>query len=73
MIYAIVIALLLVGCSSVDKIQTTKERYAGKTVFVYIFNDETQMWDRARKDTLQKADCSKIRLLINNDSADTEM
>jgi uncharacterized protein YceK len=63
MIYAIVIALLLVGCSSVDKIQTTKERYAGKRVYVYLFNQETQLWDRATAETLTKADCSMIRFL----------
>lgn len=65
--YALLIVILLTGCNSVEKIPSTKERYAGKTIFVYIFNDETQLWDRATKETLMKADCNKIHLLANQE------
>jgi hypothetical protein len=34
-----------------------------KFTYVYVFNDKTQLWDRARLEDLQKADCGKIRFL----------
>lgn len=43
--------LLLVGCESkINHINT-----------VYIFNDKTQLWDRARLDDLKNAKCESLR------------
>lgn len=65
MIYALLLVILLTGCNSVEKIPSVKERYAGKTIYVYIFDDKTQLWNRATVETLMKADCNKIHLLAS--------
>jgi hypothetical protein len=49
------------GCfsyNSVDKLPVQS-----KFAHVYVFNDKTQLWDRARLEDLQKADCGKLRFI----------
>jgi len=63
--YALIVFLFIVGCNSYEKKPSVVEQYNHKTIYVYVFNDDTQLWNRARADTLQKADCGKIRLLVS--------
>lgn len=38
-------------------------KFSNKTaeyVYMFVYNDKTQLWDRARKETLQSATCNKL-------------
>lgn len=39
----------------------------GKGIYVYVFNDKTQLWDRAREETLKNATCDKLHTYVKGE------
>lgn len=39
-----------------------------KSIFVYVFNDKTQLWDRAREETLKNATCDKLHTYVTGNA-----
>lgn len=35
-----------------------------KGIYIYVFNDKTQLWDRAREETLKNATCEKLHTYV---------
>jgi len=48
----------MIGC--VSKENTTRNYVPEKGVYLYVFNDTTQLWNRAREESLKNAACNKL-------------
>jgi len=49
--------------ASYDSYSMGEFKFSNKTaeyVYMFVYNDKTQLWDRARKETLQSATCNKL-------------
>jgi len=74
------VILTIIGCMGVIKVNNDRvfaeqnNLISGDVgrlmVRLYVFNDKTQLWDRAREETLKNISCDKLRgfgLPINDD------
>jgi|LakMenEpi03Aug12_release.lakeMendotaPanAssembly.Ray.scaffolds.fasta_scaffold4548951_1 hypothetical protein len=64
------IIFLVVGVfelSKADTLDRVRDKEKNDTsVFVYVFNDKTELWDKAREDTLKNATCEKLHMYVIN-------
>jgi len=65
-----VIIFLVVGVfelSKADTLDRVRDKEKNDTsVFVYVFNDKTELWDRASEETLKNATCEKLHTYVIN-------
>ena len=43
--------------------EVTKDRPLG--IYVYVYNEEKDAWDRAREDTLKTATCDRLKYFVD--------
>lgn len=64
---AIMLSNVVVGSVPNESMTTTEDigefknsRDKDSHIYMYVFNDKTQLWDRAREETLKNASCKRL-------------
>lgn len=57
----ILIGIFFVGIGHAFSESVSIEPIGRLKVWLYVFNDKTQLWDRAREETVKNITCDKLR------------